>query len=128
MDERPTDVTGRRKWMQRILGASTWLTWLGLTGLVANRVLSFESPHPEWLCAAGLLASGAPLAMLWHLWASNDLTAEQKRMWLAGLGRSGAASLFASYFSPEPRAVSTARLASEAAERARVSRSSRTRA
>ena len=128
MPEPPTDFAGRREWMQRILSASTWLTWLGLAGLVANLVLSFESPHPEWLCGAGVLACGAPFAMLWHLWVSDDLTAEQKGFWVAGLGKPGAASLFASYFSPEPRAVSTARLASEAAERARVSRSSRTRA
>lgn len=128
MGERPTDVAGRREWMQRILSASTWLSWLGLAGLVANLMLSFESAHPEWLCGAGALTCGAPFAMLWHLWLSDDLTAEQKRTWLAGLGRSGAASLFASYFSPESRAVSTARLTSEATERARVSRSSRTRA
>ena len=129
MGERPTDAAGRRReWMQRILSASTWLTWLGLAGVVANLVLSFESPDSEWLCAAGALACGAPFAMLWHLWASNDLTADQKRSWVAGLGRSGSASLFASYFSPESRAVSTARLTSEAAERVRVSGSSRTKA
>ena len=55
MPKPPTDVAGRREWMQRILSASTWLTWLGLAGLVANLMVSFESPHPEWLCAAGLL-------------------------------------------------------------------------
>ena len=93
-----------------------------------NVALSFESPHPEWLCGAGALACGAPFAMLWHLWVSDELTAEQKRNWWAGLGRSGAASLFASYFGPESRAASTARLTSEAAERVRESRSSRTKA
>ena len=128
MPKPPTDVAERREWMQRILSASTWLTWLGLAGVVANLVLSFESPHPEWLCGAGALACGAPFAMLWHLWVSDDLTAEQKRNWLAGLVRSGAASLFASYFGPESRAASTARLTSEAAERVRESRSSRTKA
>jgi hypothetical protein len=128
MGERPTDVVRRREWMQRLLEASALLTWLGLAGLAANLVLSFETPHPEWLWGAGLLACGAPLGMLWHLWMSDDLTAEQKRSWLAGLGRSGAASLFASYFSPEPREAATQRLMDEAAERVRVSRSSRRKA
>ena len=128
MPEPPTDFAGRREWMQRILSASTWLTWLGLAGLVANLVLSFESPHPEWLCGSGVLACGAPIAMLWHLWVSDDLTAAQKRFWVTGLGRPGAGSLFASYFGQESRTVSTARLTSEVAERVRESRSSRTKA
>ena len=95
----------------RVLAWSPYLSFVGLAGLVANLMLSFEEPQPELLWASALLVCAAPSALLTHLWLTPELTAEQRRMWIKGLACRRGAVLFGSYFDPQKRLEATRRLA-----------------
>jgi len=100
--------------MDHVLRTLPYVSLLGIGGLVVNIVLSFEEPHRPLLWASGLLLSAAPAGGLLHLATTGELTADEKRLWLSGLG-SGSATLFAAYFNRAERRASTRRLTAAAA-------------
>ena len=96
-----------------LLVALPYVSLLGLVGLVANAVLSFEEPHQEMLLVSALALLAAPLGVLLHLTATRELTRGEKRAWIAGLmGRKGMA-LFTAYLKGIDRRRATEQLAAE---------------
>jgi len=86
------------------------LTLLGVAGLLANVLLSFERPHAELLFVSALLLLAAPLGLAVHLGSTPELTSEEKRMWLRSLCSGKAPALFAAYLDPAERRRATQRL------------------
>jgi len=97
----------KQRWPDRLLACLPYASLIGVAGLVANVALSFEEPHGTMLLVAGVLIIAAPVGLALHLWATSELTADEKRQWIVGLtGRRGP-TLFAAYFSGVQRVRAT---------------------
>ena len=101
-------IRGREaaKWVERVLLALPYMSFIGCAMLVVNVAASFEEPHTPMLVASGLLVLAAPVGMLLHLSVTSELSLHEKRLWLAELKR-GNARLFGSYFSRAERRAAT---------------------
>ncbi len=86
------------------------LTLLGFAGLAANIAVSFEELHGGMLWISAALLAAAPVGMALHLGLTDELTAEEKRRWLAALMSRRGPELFGAYFSPAARRRATERL------------------
>ena len=100
----------RTRLVNWVLGMLPYASVLGLAGVAANVILSFEEPHTTMLLASGLLLAAAPVGMLVHLAATSALTRRQRELWIAGLMSPNGASLFAAYFSASDRRRATTAL------------------
>ena len=96
-------VSPRHGWSERVLACLPYASLVGVAGLVANLVLSFEEPHAGMLVMAGVLVMAAPVGVALHLWVTSELTADEKRRWLVGLASRRGPSLFVAYFNGAER-------------------------
>ena len=96
-----------RQRSDRLLACLPYASLVGLAGLVANLMLSFEEPHSTMLAGAGALVVAAPVGMLLHVWATSELAADEKRKWVTGLTSRQGPALFAAYFSGPERCRAT---------------------
>jgi hypothetical protein len=65
--------------------ASAMLTLVGAAALAVTVLLGFEEPNGLLLLIASILLFAAPVTMLTHLAMTNELTREEKRIWLRAL-------------------------------------------
>jgi len=93
--------------VNRVVAILPYVSLLGFIGLVPNLVFSFEEPHTGMLLVATLLLSVAPVGLLVHLATTRELTAQERRVWLAGLMSRKAARFFAAYFNARERRRTT---------------------
>jgi len=113
--ERATQGPARSRLVNWVFGTLPYVSVLGLAGVAANVILSFEEPHTTMLVASGLLLAAAPVGMLAHLAVTSALTRRQRELWIAGLLSRNGASLFAAYFRASDRRRATRTL--DAADR-----------
>ena len=103
------------RWLLAVSGA---LTLLGLVGLVLTIVIGFETPNTVLLLVSGPPVFAAPLAALWHLFATRTLTAAEKRIWARELTGADVFSAMSEYMrSPDLSASARRRFADAAARR-----------
>ena len=81
-----------------VLVALPLVSMLGFAGLVANLVLSFEEAHASVLLGSGILIAMAPLGVALHLASTNELSREEKRLWVSGLLSQKGPALLSAYF------------------------------
>jgi hypothetical protein len=111
-------LSPKQRWLDRLLACLPYASLMGVAGLVANLVLSFEEPHGTMLLVGGVLIIAAPAGLVLHLWATSELTGDEKRLWLAGLASWRGPALFAAYFSGAQRGRATRRLCRAESHRA----------
>jgi hypothetical protein len=111
----PTTRTGRIT--NRLLGAFTAASLLGLGILAMTLMIGFEEANGSLLVVSAVLIFATPAAMLVHLALTKELTAQEKRMWIRGLTGPRAASVFSSYLTSDDRRAAATTLAEEAAAR-----------
>jgi hypothetical protein len=100
----------KQLWLDRLLACLPYASLAGLAALVANLTLSFEKADETMLLVAGGLLIAAPLGLALHLWATSELTADEKRKWVAGLASWRGPTLFAAYFNGPQRGRATRHL------------------
>jgi hypothetical protein len=62
-----------------------WLTIVGGAALALTVTIGFEEPNGNLLLVSSILMFAAPAAILVHLAFTDELTHEEKRIWLRGL-------------------------------------------
>jgi len=104
--------------VNRVVAILPYVSLLGFITLLPNVFFSFEEPHAGMLLVATLLLSAAPTGLLVHLAITRELTAQERRAWLAGLMSRRSARLFAAYFDASDRHRATLLLVALARRRA----------
>jgi hypothetical protein len=102
------------RWLATVSGA---LTLLGLVGLILTLAIGFETPNTVLLLVSGPLTFAAPLAALWHLFATHTLTAAEKRVWAKELTGADAFSAMSEYMTSSDLSASAQRRSAHAAAR-----------
>ncbi len=85
--------------------------WSGLFGLLAVVLVGFEEPDYTLLLGSFILLCAVPIAVLVHLWRTNQLTRMQKRLWLRELSGKNTARAFSAYLTRSTRDQFTSKLA-----------------
>jgi hypothetical protein len=90
-----------------LLAVSPYATIMGLAGLTAVALMSFEEPPWRAFLLFGAMSNAAPIALALHLHNTTELTNDEKRLWVRGLTTWKVMTLFPAYFSAAERAKTT---------------------
>ncbi len=104
-----------------VAAVSVALSLCGLTGLALTCALGFEAPNTALFAMSGVLAFAVPLAMLWHLATTRELSSAEKRLWLREFTGAETWSAMSEYMS-SPDLSASARTRSEHAAARRAIR------
>ena len=107
---------------RRLSAIAGALTVLGLAGLFLTLALGFETPNTALLIVSGPFTLAAPLAALWHLFATRRLTTAEKRIWAKALIGADAFSAFSEYMKSPDLAASAQEIVAAAATRRAATR------
>jgi hypothetical protein len=84
--------------VNHVLAALPFVSMFGFAGLAANLVLGFEEAHASVLLGSGILIAAAPLGAALHIALANELSREEKQLWISGLLSHKGPALLTAYF------------------------------
>ena len=105
--------------MNRLLGAFTVASLLGLGILAMTLMIGFEEANSTLLLVSAVLIFSTPVALLVHLALTREMTPQEKRIWIQELTGPRAPSVFTRYLTADDRRAAAMTLAEEAAARRR---------
>jgi hypothetical protein len=117
-----TSLARQPSFTNRVFAFLAALSVVGVVVSAMTAIVGFEEPSTTLFLTSLILAFAAPVAMLFHLIGTSELTRHDKRVWVRQLVGPRAAQAFSAYLTSHDRSATAECLAAEALARSQSGR------